>query len=269
MRFYDPKSLLLPREGIHVQWCVEPEGTDLDTIEVELYRSESPSGPWEKLQVFDPFATFSFTDRTAPWKPKGFDIYYRLVGALKTTGEAVTNCHPFGFQGRLPLDAIEIIRQHNILLKGVNNHEPLTGISTTVYKKRTFGPRCTHCVDAKTGRRAIAQCDACGGTGFSDRGYYNPIRVAMNLQPHPTSIQITNLGKVEDNETVAFMTNFPIMYPGDMVVEPDEKHWRVVNVDVTERKRVVVHQSLRLRQLDHNDVEYEMLRHLDNQGVMP
>jgi hypothetical protein len=267
MRFYDTRALLLPREGVHLQWCVEPEDTDLTTIEVELQRSESPSGPWVKLQVFNPFDTFAFTDRTVPWKPKSFEIYYQLVGVLKTSGDPVTNCRPFGFQAKLPLDAIEIIRQHNILLKGVNGHEPLTGIETTVYKRRTFGPRCTTCVDAMTGRRAVAQCDVCSGTGFSDRGYYNPIPVAMNLQPHPSAVQITNLGKVEDNETVAFMTNFPIMYPGDMVVEPDEKHWRVVHVDVTERKRVVVHQSLRLRQLDHNDIEYEVLRHLDNQGV--
>ena len=94
-----------------------------------------------------------------------------------------------------------------------------------------------------------------------------PIIVYISFQPYPRHVQIMNLGKIEDNETVAFMTNFPIMYPGDMVVEPSERHWRVVNVEVTERKRVVVHQLIRLRQLDHNDVEYEVLRHLDNQGV--
>ena len=93
------------------------------------------------------------------------------------------------------------------------------------------------------------------------------MRVPMNFQPSSKAIQITDLGKLEDNETVAFMVNFPIMYPGDLVVEPNEAHWRMVHSDVTERKRVVVHQLLRLRQLDHNDIEYQVLRHLDNQGV--
>lgn len=264
MRFFDQRALLLPREGVHLQWGVEPEAHDLETIEVELGRSESPSGPFTVLQVMDPLAVFAFTDRTVPWRPKNFEIYYQLTGRLRTTGEAVSSCPPFGFQGQLSLDAIEIIRQHNILLYGVNGHDPQTGIRTTVYKRRTFGPRCPECTDQLTQRVTISQCRACGGTGFRGGGYYQPMIVNMNFQPHPKTLQITNLGKIEDNETVAFATNFPIFYPGDMIVEPGEKHWRVIQVEVTERKRVVVHQLLRLRQLDHNDVEYEVFRHLDN-----
>ncbi len=267
MRFYELKALLFPGDGVHVQWLVEPEDTDLDLVEIELQRSESPVGPFDVLHVFDPEATFSFTDKTAPWRPKNFELYYQLVGRLKADATPIAVSRAFGFQGDLPLDAVEIIRQHNILLLGVNGHTPETGISTTVYKKRTFGARCRECTDAATEQVVISNCRACGGTGFRGTGYYNPLRVAMNFQPSPKLIQISNLGKIEDNETVAFMVNFPIMYPGDMVVEPDEKHWRVVNIDPTERRRVVVHQLLRLRQLDHNDVEYEVLRHLDNQGV--
>lgn len=267
MRFFDTRALLLPRQGVHLQWGVEPEATDLDTVEVEVQRSESPSGPWTRLQVVDPEDVFAFTDRTVPWHPKNFEVYYRLRGVLRTSGEPVTDCLPFGFQGSLPLDAVEIIRQHHILLRGVNGHEPLTGIKATVYKRRTFGARCRVCTDEATGRVVISQCRACGGTGFRGSGYYDPMPVYMNFQPSPKMLQISNLGKLEDNETVAFTTNFPIMYPGDLVVEPNEAHWRVVHGDVTERKRVVVHQLLRLRQLDHNDVEYEVLRHLDNQGV--
>lgn len=267
MRFFDTRALLLPREGVHVQWGVEPEHDDLQLIEVEIQRSESPSGPFAQLQVLDPLAAFSFLDKTAPWRPKNFELYYRLVGKLRSTGDDVSSCPAFGFQGQLPLDAVEIIRQHNILLRGVNGHQPLTGIKTTVYKKRTFGPRCPICTDEATGRVTISQCRSCAGTGFKGGGYYTPIPVYMNFQPHPKLLQITNLGKIEDNETVAFMTNFPIMYPGDLVVEPSEKHWRVVNIEVTERRRMIVHQLIRLRQLDHNDVEYEVLRHLDNGEV--
>lgn len=267
MRFFDTRALLFPRDGVFVQWGVEPEATDLETVEVELLRSESPSGPFTKLQVFDPVTTFSFTDKTVPWRSKNLVVYYQLRGVLKSTGDVVTDCLPFGFQGKLPLDAVEIIRQHHILLRGVNGHVPLTGIETTLYKRRTFGARCRVCTDGPTGRVVISQCRHCGGTGYTDTGYYRPVRVPMNFQPNPRALQINNLGKLEDNETVAFMTNFPLLYPGDLVVEPNEAHWRVVHVDVTERKRVVVHQSLRLRQLDNNDVEYELLRHLDNQGV--
>lgn len=266
MRFYDTRALLLPREGVRLQWGIEPEDTDLTTIEIDVQRSESPSGPFKSLQTIDPLAVFSWTDRTAPWKPKNMELYYRLVGRLRSTGEVVWDCYPFGFQGRLPLDALEMIRQHNILLRGVNGHDPLTGIPTTVYKRRNFGARCRQCTDSVTGRVTISGCRVCGGTGFNG-GYYSPIVVYMNFQPHARYLRVSTLGKEEDNETTAFLTNFPILYPGDMVVEPSEKHWRVTQIDVTERKRVVVHQLVRLRQLDHGDVEYETHRHIDNQGV--
>jgi len=267
MRFYDTRVLLLPRDGVNVQWQVEPENDDLSLVEIELQRSESPHGPFTVIQTLDPLTSFSFTDHTAPWRSKNFELYYQLVGRLRSSGEAVSSCPAFSFQGQLTLDAVEIIRQHHILLYGVNGHEPLTGIVTTVYKRRTFGPRCRTCTDESTGQVVISQCRECGGTGFASGGYYQPIAVNMNFQPHPKLLQISNMGKSEDNETTVFTTNFPIFYPGDMVVEPSEKHWRVVQAEVTERKRVVVHQLLRLRQLDHNDVEYEVFRHLDNGEV--
>lgn len=262
MRFYDTEVLALPREGYRVQWQVEPEDTDLSTIEIEVQRSESPEGPFELLQSgLDPLAVFSFVDMVTPWRPKNWEIYFRLVGKLKTTGAEVDTSRVFGLQGQLPLDALEIIRQHNILLKGLNNQTPLTGIVNTLYKRRNFGGRCRECVDVKTGHIVISQCPACGGTGRSESGYYDPIDIDININPHPKFLKLTTLGKLEDNETAAFMTNFPIIYTGDVIVEPSEKHWRVVQIDVTERHRIVVHQRLRLAQVDLNDVIYETLRH--------
>lgn len=266
MRFFDTRALLFPRNGIHLQWGVEPEGTDLEMVEMEIHRSESPSGPFINLQTLNPLETFAWTDRTAPLRAKRFELYYKLVGTNRSTGVIIHQSQPFGFQGRLPLDALEIIRQHNILLRGVNGHDPTTGIKTTVYKKKTFGVRCQYCTDEATKQIVISQCKMCGGTGLVN-GYYSPIPVYMNFQPTPKMLRVMNLGKIEEHESVAFLTNFPIMYPGDMVVEPDEKHWKVSGVEITERKRTIVHQLVRIRQLDHNDVEYELYKHVDNQGL--
>lgn len=261
MRFYDTSVILFPRDGTRVQWRVEPESTDLSTIEVEVQRSGAPSGPWDLLQTVDPESVFSFVDKTVPWRPKNWEIYYRLVGKLRSTGAVVYAGLPFGMQGELPLDALEIIRQHRLLLEGVNGHPSFSGVPCTVYKKRTFGARCRECTDAVTKQVVIAQCRACGGSGFANGGYFDPIDVAVSWTPHPRFTQISPMMKLEDNETMAFMVNYPIMSSEDVIVEPNERHWRVVNMTPTERKRVVVHQNLRLAQVDHNDVIYETLRH--------
>lgn len=261
MRFYDTSVLTLPRDGVYAQWRVEPEDTDLSLVEVELQRSESPLGPFVVVQTLDPLRVFSFLDKGAPWRPKNWELYYRLVGRLRASGDVVHSSRAFGMSGQLPLDALEIIRQHNILLRGVNTHPSYNGTLCSIYKKRNFGPRCPVCVDSGTGRVTISGCQGCGGTGFAGSGYYDPIDVHIALQPSPAAVQVTPMMKTEDNDTTGFMTNFPVMYSGDILVEPNEAHWRVVSVDTTRRHRVLVHQTLRLRQLDANDVEYETLLH--------
>lgn len=261
MRFYDASVLTLPRDGVYTQWRVEPEDTDLSLIEVELQRSESPLGPFVIVQTLDPLRVFSWLDKGAPWRPKNWELYYRLVARLASSGDIVHTGRPFGMHGQLPLDALEIIRQHNVALRGVNGHGPYNGTPCTIYKKRNFGPRCPHCVDSGTGRVTISGCQGCGGTGFSGTGYYDPIDVYIALQPSLNAVQLQALGKIEDNDTTGFMTNYPVMYSGDLIVEPGEQHWRVVSVDTTERHRILVHQTLKLRQLDPNDVEYETLLH--------
>jgi ribosomal protein L37AE/L43A len=261
VRFYDQKLLTRPRDGVVVSWLLEPEDTDVSAVEVEIQRSESPDGPFVVVQTVDPMTVFSFTDKGAPWRPKAWELYYRLVSRSRSTGEEVHVGQSFGFQGQLPLDALEIIRQHDILLRGVNDHGPYNGTPCTVYKRRNFGPRCPSCVDSVTNRVTISGCRSCSGTGFAGGGYYAPVDTFIAIQPAPRVVQVTQLMKSEDADTSAYMTNYPVMYPGDLIVEPSDKHWRVTAVDVTERRRTLVKQQLRLRQLDTNDIEYETLRH--------
>lgn len=268
MRFFNTEALTFPRDGTAVQWMVEPENTDLSTVEVVVERSESPMGPFVEVQVVDPLTVFSFRDKTAPWRPKNWELYYRLRGVDRSSGDDVHVGEVFGFQGNLPLDALEIIRQHKILLEGVNGHEPYNGRPCSIFKRRNFGPRCRDCVDASTGQVVISQCPSCGGTGYQGTGYYDPIdNVLMNISPNRRSVQSTTLARQEDNETAGFMLNFPVLYDGDIIVEPNERHWRVMGSEVTERVRQIVHQTLRLRQLDHNDVEYETLLHSSHRST--
>lgn len=268
MRFYDTRLLCLPREGFHVQWRVEPENDDLAAIELEIQRSESPRGPWEVVAVVDPATTFTYTDVTAPWRPKNWSLHYQLVGRLRATGAEVPRSAVVSVHGQLPMDALEIIRQHNLLLRGVNGHRPATGRACTVYKRRNFGFRCRACTDEATGQVVISQCRECGGTGFAGSGYYDAIDdVAMNINPNARATRLTPLSRLQDNETSAFMTNWPLMADGDIVVEDSERHWRVVDVQQTERQRVLVHQVLRLAEVDHNDVVYETLRHKLNRSL--
>lgn len=267
MIWVDTTVILFSKDGHYLQWRWDPQSTNPSTVEMEVLRSESPDGPFDHVATVDPRSVFSFFDKTGPTRPQNGGIYYRLRAVLKTNGEEVAISAAFGVQGDLPLDALEIIRQQRVVLEGVNGHKPIKGIpgGVTIYKKRNFGMKCPDCVDAVTGRIAVSNCRLCHGSGKVD-GYFDPINVGMNILPYSVALKLWNLGKSEDSDTVAQMNNFPVMYPGDILVEPNEKHWRVTRMEPRERHRTTVRQILYLTQVKPDDIIHETLRHISHGG---
>lgn len=268
MLFLDTQVTLYSLEGHYVQWRWEPQAQDPDAVELEVGRSESPLGPFEQLAVVDPRVTFSWLDDTAPRRPQNQEIYYQLRAVDRSSGAELGLSRAFGQQGPLPLDALEIIRQQRVLLEGVNGHRPTKGIPglVSVYRKRGYGRACDECVDPLTGRKNISNCRACQGTGRLD-GYYRPVDVGMNIMPYTRALQLYNLQRVEDSDTTGVMNNYPAMYPGDIVVEPSERHWRVNRVEVRERYRITVRQLLYMSQIKPDDIVNDVLRHSGHGGL--
>lgn len=267
MLWLDTQVVLFHRDGHQLQWRWDPQATPPASVEMEILRAEGPDGPFDVVDVVDPTATFSYLDKTSPQRLQNQEIYYRLRCVDKNTGTEVARSAAFGTQGELSLDALEIIRQQRVVLEGVNGHRPIKGIPglVTIYRKRNFGRRCPDCTDAITGQVVVSNCRACHGSGKLD-GYYDPMDTGMNIMPYANALKLLNLQKTEDSDTVGQMNNFPVMYPGDIVVEPSEKHWRVTRVETRERYRVIVRQILYLTQLKPDDIAHETLRHSSHGG---
>lgn len=268
MHFFETQARPTPNTAIVVQWMVAPENTDLNDIEIEIERSGSPNGPWKKLEVVDPNNTFLFEDKVAPQKPDSLGIYYRLRGVLKATGDLVEQGEAFTDTRVIPKYAREIQRQINILLRGVNQHQGFIGRKCTIYKKRNFGPRCRKCRDVVTRRVTISNCKECSGTGYAGTGYFNPVDVHCKVDPDIKQLNFGQLLKTDDRQTRVLLLDFPVLYPGDIIVEKSEKHWRVVNVDSAEdNERNTVVQFPAVIEIERGDVVYDTLRHSDNGGL--
>jgi len=263
--FFDTQALMMPRQGVRVQWKWDPQGTAPSTVEVVVERSEAPLGPFVEIGVVDPRVTFSFFDEGAPLRKQNGAMYWRVRAVSRQTGATLHTSHAFGFDEPLGQDALLIIEQQNVMLEGVNGHPAIKGRPVTVYKQINVGPKCPACIDQETGRIAISNCRACVGTGV-DGGYYDPVTVGMNLMPYANAVQLLNLQAVGEVDSTAVMNNFPVVDPGDILVERSEKHWRVTRTDPRERNRSLVRQVLFLSQLKPDDVAAELLRHRDNGG---
>jgi hypothetical protein len=95
----------------------------------------------------------------------------------------------------------------------------------------------------------------CFGTTFMG-GYYDQIDVFVDVNPSPNVVQVSNFGKLEVNSTVMFMSNFPLAKPNDLIVEPTNRRWRVVQVNTVTEKRYIVQQYLQVEEVERSDSEY-------------
>jgi len=58
--------------------------------------------------------------------------------------------------------------------------------------------------------------------------------------------------------TSAWTSNFPLLTPGDIIVEPGNRRWRINFVTPTEQFRVPVRQIAQIFYIDKSDVEYKL-----------
>lgn len=156
---------------------------------------------------------------------------------------------------------LEIIRRNNLLLKNYlspNSNQKGPGQECYVLKRMSRGERCGNCWDADAKRRTTKDCEECGGTGF-EKGYFDPIPAYIQFNPENKRQQITDQGVIEQSQTTARMSNFPIVNPRDIIVEPYfDRRYRVVQSAKTEKGRYLISQNLSLREINPDQIEYDI-----------
>lgn len=213
-----------------------------------IYRSESPTGPWDKLA--GPFQDqYYFRDSSPVLLHNWRTLYYLLKIADKVTGEV----KEFGPTTSLPesdLIALEINRQEDVLLR------EFTGRRVWLYPVRTFGARCV-CFDRVSGRRTKSNCLNCYDSGYLG-GYLSPIECFVQMDTSADSGSITPFGEQQSGQTTARLISFPPVSPKDILIESENYRWRVVSVAYTQRLRAIVHQELTLKEIPRGDIEYKL-----------
>ena len=113
---------------------------------------------------------------------------------------------------------------------------------------KSSGPRC-HCFDTVSGKKE-ENCRSCFGTGFQG-GFFNPIIVHAGIGEQTT--QYSEQYNVQGALASAVVPYIPLVRKYDVIVERENKRWRVVASAAKEYRRNVVRQTLHLAplRLDH------------------
>jgi hypothetical protein len=67
-----------------------------------------------------------------------------------------------------------------------------------------------------------------------------------------------SVGPTQQSNTTARLGYFPPLKPRDVVVEPENIRWRVMQVSHTEQVRAPVHQEIQLHRIPASDIEYRL-----------
>lgn len=238
----------LDRDYFEVSWEIAETAQDVFDYTFQVLRSESPSGPFDVL--CDPFQDrFLFVDNLIVTGDRWRFLHYMIRVVRLSTGDTA-DYGPITHEPEPDLIALELRRHMQLLF-----HE-FTGRRCWILPARTFGQRCS-CWDRSLFKRTRSRCMECFDTGFT-RGYMSPIEAWIQFEPSPKATQTTNVGAMQQVNTTARLGYYPPLRPMDLIIEPENRRWKVTAVSGTEQVRAPVHQEIQVHEVPMKDIEFEV-----------
>lgn len=236
-----------------VSWEVAATHESVLDYTFTVLRSESPSGPFETLGA--PFEDrYIFID--ADLEPGNrWRMYHYVVRVTRKRDGVVVDTLPVAREAEPDLVALELRRHMQLLM-----HE-FAGRQCWVLPRRTFGQRCS-CWDPVLQQPTRGGCRLCWSTGFV-RGYLSPIEVWMQIDPSAKTNTVSTVGTPQQGNTTARCGYYPPLKPQDLVIEAENRRWRVVSVSATEKGRAPIHQEVTLHEIPPRDIEFSIELTLD------
>lgn len=234
-----------------IAWSIKDTLIDPGLFAFCVERSGSPSGTFERLTPSGLKNIFVYVDEAAPNFSKTRRTYYR-IGTLKDTTREIFYTSPRTYHEKPDYVGLEIAKRYKLLLHRV------VGVLCVIYKRRRWGKRCLDCWDERLNRRTKTKCLNCFDTGY-EGGYWSPIPSMVNFSPSQLIVQQTPWGKVEPGSSTAWMGNYPLVEPEDIIIEiTGNKRWIIKNISNTEKKRSPLKQVMQIEELDKGRIEYRL-----------
>ena len=232
----------------------------IDEYDFFVLRSiDGPAGPFR--QIAGPFYnTFQLRDGDVQRLHKWRNYFYKIRWVHRASGRE-QEAGPVRLEAPADRIAMEIRRREHLLFREFN------GRKVFHFPRLTFGQRCQHCWDQGSrgnfiARRTQQNCATCYDVGFVG-GYTSPMSIWVQFDPSPIATQRTDLKEHQFIQTTARTTFFPPIKPKDMIIEAEDRRWRVERVSFTEKHRAIIRQELVLSEIARDDVRYSVTVNAD------
>lgn len=235
-----------------VSWAIQ-NVPDALGYTFQVFKSESPEGPFEDISgEFED--RYLFIDNKLIAGNRWRQYYYKLKVRNKANDDTVE----YGPTSKTPepdLIAAELRRGFQLRM------EEIDGRRMWILPARTFGQRCS-CWSPILKKRTRSGCITCFDTGFV-RGYLSPIETWGQLDPSAKSEQRMTVGATQQSNTTGRFPFYPMLKPDDLIIEAENRRWRVVTLTQTEKGRAPIHQEVQLQEVEPKDIEFAIPLKLD------
>lgn len=238
-------------EGVTtVRWILNPTDFPMDDVVFEVFRSNSPAGPWDILGVVEQGARFEYTDYNAPGDYV-FRTFYYIVRIVSLSGKGYRDGEPALVQHDPDNIALDLVRKKNVFLtvKG--------GIALAVLIRKTWGAKCSRCWNQQRNAPNDPDCPNCLGTGYPG-GYFNPVLIPGLFNP-PKKVVINAGIPYKPYNVYIEVSNDPVLDSGDVVVDRRLNiRFKIEQISITTHRGYYVSQVALLNRLDSNSPVYRI-----------
>ena len=241
-------------ESIYMEWTVPDEWKPFNP-KFQIFISENEVGPWREVtqnQIDTPFYNITGTMNTSKTYREFFRVQAHLSnGKVYQTHVITVGRHMPRWQFKR---WVEVNRREWILL------DKFTGVESVIFRRRTFGTRCSHCWDAKNEKILREHCPQCYGTSY-EGGYYQGISVLMQYDTATNTQHLQYFGKYEPNLMTSWTISYPTIQPHDIILRTnDYKIFRVEGVQNTEILTTQTRQMIQIQELAKNHIEHSLVK---------
>ena len=249
LQIADLKVRSLDLDYYELSWRTDDSLEDPLDYVFRIQRSEAPEGPFDSIS--QPFSDiYSYIDNARPTGNRYRNFFYRIEVVHRASG-AVSYSETVNLEPPADLIAAEIRRHMQMLFRG------FVGRVCWLLPVRTFGMRCPTCYNPKLQKSRTSSCPTCFSTTFV-RGYHRPIEIYISIDPSPNNQQNNSVGPIQPNNTTARLPHSPQIKVGDVIVEAENRRWRVTKVTTTEHLRAPLHQELEIHEIPPKDIEFNI-----------
>lgn len=145
-----------------------------------------------------------------------------------------------------------IIKRHELMLK-------IGAETCIIYNKKTFGKVCSKCWNTIINNSESAEplCDVCYNTGFI--GGYNKFVTKLMIRDAPDAYVETPFGiQKQSAGKQGWVSGYPFIFAGDMIVEPNGDRWIIDSVKVKEFKNIITLQIANITYLQSTHPLYQI-----------